>query len=73
MQSRLNELSDEQIDRQDFVDNSIFELIQNLHPSTINISWNIEMVGDIRNCLKKWIVDRYGLCNEQSFYPYMEE
>jgi len=73
MNKRMNELSDDQIDRQDLVDNLIFELIQSIHPSVINISWNIDMIGDIRNCLKEWIVDRYELCDEQSFYPYIEE
>jgi hypothetical protein len=73
MNKRMSELSDDQIDRQDLVDNLIFELIQSIHPSTINNSWNIDMIGDIRNCLKKWIVDRYKLCDEQSFYPYIEE
>lgn len=73
MHVRWDELTREQIGRQDFVDNAIFRLIQSLHPSTTNIGWNIEMIGDIRDCLRKWIVDRYELCNEQSFYPYIEE
>jgi hypothetical protein len=31
------------------------------------------MIGDVRDCLRKWIVDRCELCDEQSFYPYIEE
>jgi hypothetical protein len=31
------------------------------------------MIGDVRDCLRKWIVGRYELCDEQSFYPYIEE
>jgi len=73
MNAGSNELSDQQLDRQDFVDNAIFRLIQSLHPSTTNIGWNIEMIGDIRDRLRKWIVDRNQLCSEQSFYPYIEE
>ena len=73
MQERHDDLSNDQIDRQDAVDNVIFELIQSIHPSTSEIGWNIEMIGDIRNCLKEWIVDRYELCDEQSFYPYIKK
>jgi len=68
-----DELSDSQIARQDAVDNLIYELIQSIHPSTTQISWNIEIIGDIRNCLREWIVDRYELCDDQSFYPYLVE
>lgn len=73
MQEEPNDLSDDQINRQDAVDNVIFELIQSIHPSANGIDWNIEMIGDIRNCLKEWVVDRYGLCDEQSFYPYIKK
>lgn len=73
MQEGHEDLSDDQINRQDAVDNVIFELIQNIHPSTSEIDQNIEMIGDIRNCLKEWVVDRYGLCDEQSFYPYIKK
>lgn len=73
MQEGHNDLSDDQINRQDAVDKVIFELIQSIHPSTSEIGWNIEMIGDVRDCLKEWIVDRYGICNEQSFYPYVKE
>lgn len=73
MQERHDDLSDDQIDRQDAVDNVIFELIQSIHPSTSGIGWNIEMIGDIRNCLKEWVVDRYEFCDEQSFYPYIKK
>jgi DNA polymerase sigma len=73
MQKGHEDLSDDQIDRQDAVDNVIFELIQSIHPSTSGIDWNIEMIADIRNCLKEWVVDHYGLCTEQSFYPYMKK
>ncbi len=70
MQVQQNELSDDQINRQDFVDNLIFALIQRSNPATVEIEWNIEMIGDVRDCLREWIVDRYKLCDDQSFYPY---
>jgi hypothetical protein len=73
MHEQQNELSDDQIARQDAVDNLIFELIQSINTSTIETPWDIEMIGDIRNCVKEWIVNRYELCDEQSFYPYIKE
>ena len=73
MHEQQYELSDSQIARQDVVDNLIFELIKMIHPSTTQIRWNIELIGDIRNCLREWIVDRYELCDDQSFYPYFVE
>ncbi len=39
------ELTNKQIKRQDFVDNRIFELIQKLNPSQIEINWDIEIIG----------------------------
>lgn len=73
MHEQQDELSDSQIARQDAVDNVIYELIQSIHPSTTQISWNMEVIADIRNCLREWIVDRYELCDDQSFYPYLAE
>jgi hypothetical protein len=73
MQEVHDDLSDDQINRQNAVDNVIFQLIQTIHPSTSGIGWNIEMIGDVRDCVKEWVVDRYELCDEQSFYPYIKK
>ena len=35
------EMNNEQIKRQDFVDNAIFELIQHINPTKRQISWDI--------------------------------
>ena len=45
------EMSDEQIKRQDFVDNTIFELIHRINPTGQQISWDIEMIGYIRDSI----------------------
>jgi hypothetical protein len=66
-------LTDVQISRQDYVDNQIFQLIQTLSPSQQPIEWNIEMIGDIRDTIEKWIVDKMKVCTEKDFYPYIEE
>jgi hypothetical protein len=45
------EMTDEQLERQDFVDNSIFSLIQEINPTTREISWDIEMIGNVRDVI----------------------
>ena len=66
------ELTKQQIERQDFVDNSIFELINELIPSDKEMDWDIEAIGEIRDSIQSQLVSR-GFCSEQEFYPYIEE
>ena len=68
-----NGLTQQQIERQDFVDNAIFSLIRSVNPSNKEIEWNIEMIGEIRDVVKEWLVDKLSLTTEQEFYPYIEE
>jgi len=65
----MQNLSDEQLRRQDFVDNGIFDLVKRLNPSRSEIEWDIEMIGDIRDTIQHWLVDRYRMVNELEFYP----
>lgn len=65
----MRELTSEQLHRQDFVDNSIFELIQALNPSGEEIEWDIEMIGEIRDCVEEWLVVRLQVADSGSFYP----
>ncbi len=37
----MQNFSDEQLNRQDFVDNQIYDLVKRLIPSTREIEWNI--------------------------------
>ena len=65
-------LTKQQIERQDFVDNVIFDMINELIPSEKEMEWNIEVIGEIRDAIQSQLVDR-GICTEQEFYPYIEE
>ena len=65
----MQNLSDDQIRRQDFVDNQIYDLVKRLTPSTREIEWDIEMIGDIRETIQHWLVDRYKIAKELEFYP----
>ena len=66
------ELTDQQISRQDFVDNAIHDLINELIPSDKEMEWDIEVIGEVRDAIQAQLVER-GLCTEQEFYPYIEE
>lgn len=66
------ELIDQQISRQDFVDNAIHDLINELIPSDKEMEWDIEVIGEVRDAIQAQLVGR-GFCTEQEFYPYIEE
>ena len=66
-------LTNEQIKRQDFVDNRIFELIQELNPSQTEIDWDIEVIADVRETIRIWLVEDLKITDEMSFYAYLEE
>lgn len=66
------ELTKQQIERQDFVDNAIFNLINELIPSDKEMEWNIEFIGVVRDAIQTRLVEN-GICSEQEFYPYIEE
>jgi hypothetical protein len=62
-------ISEEQLKRQDFVDNEIYKLVKRILPSSKEIEWDIEMIADIRDTISYWLVDRYKLIDELEFYP----
>jgi hypothetical protein len=65
----MENFTEDQIKRQDFVDNQIFDLVNLLIPSKGKIEWNIEMIGDIRDTIQHWLVDQYQIVDELEFYP----
>ena len=69
----MEKLTDGQIERQDFVDNQIYDLVTRLVPLTKEIEWDIEMIGEMRDVLKEWLVDKLNVITKQEFYPYSEE
>ena len=66
----MRELTNAEIERQDFVDNAIFDLIKELNLSSKEIDWNIKMIGEIRDIISNWSVNKLKICTEQEFYPY---
>ncbi len=65
----MKELTDKQIDRQDFVDNAIFSLIRSVNPSNKEIEWDIEIIGEIRDVVKEWLIIKLRITEEQEIYP----
>jgi hypothetical protein len=65
----MQNLSEDQIKHQDFVDNQIYDLVKRLTPSNREIEWDIEMIGDIRDTIQHWLVDKYKIVEDLEFYP----
>lgn len=65
----MPKLVKQQIERQDFVDNQIFELIQKILPPQKQMEWNIEVIGTIRDAIQRQIVNEQKLMSEAKFYP----
>lgn len=69
-----NELTDAQIERQDFVDNEILALVNSLKPEdAAEIEWDGEILGKIRDAVQSVLVDDLDLMTEQEFYPFIED
>lgn len=71
------ELTQDQLDRQDFVDDTIFQLILDLAANVEvvasgQLGYDIEFIGIIREAVQEVIVDRLQLMTEMEFYPYEE-
>lgn len=63
-----DEMTDEQLERQDLVDNAIFSLIQEINPTSQTISWDIEMIGNIRDAIVNELEKKLGI-TEFEIYP----
>jgi len=69
----MRELTEEQIRRQDLVDNAIYQLIQIVSPDDKNIEWDISMIGDVRDVISEWIVEIMKITDEQTFYSFLDD
>jgi len=65
----MKNFTEDQLKRQDFVDNQIYDLMKRLVPSKREIEWDIEMIGDVRDTIQHWLVDKYKIVDEFEFYP----
>ena len=58
-----------ELERQDFVDNKIFEMLGELVPANRGLKWNIEVIGAVRDAIETQLI-AHGVMTEQQFYPY---
>jgi len=65
-------LTKQQIKRQDFVDNNIFELLQRFLPQSKTMKWDIEAIGAVRDAIREQIVNKQKVMSEERFYPYLK-
>ena len=65
-------LSEQQLQRQDFVDNAIHKMINELIPNEKQLDWDIERIAQVRDSISQ-VVAKKGICTEQEFYPFIEE
>lgn len=69
MAAKEKELTKEQLERQDFVDNTIFAIIKELAMEK-ELAWDIEDIAEVRETIGFILVHRYGI-SEMEFYPYI--
>lgn len=69
----MGELTKEQIQRQDIVDNACHKLLIELAVGPEVAAWDIENISIIRETAKEVIVDKLHLMTEMEFYPHMED
>lgn len=68
------ELTQEQIDRQDFVDNTIREFIEKISEGKIDFyTPSNSSIGEIRDAVEGMLVRDYRIMTSQEFYPYFDE
>lgn len=65
------ELTNKQLERQDFVDNKIMALLQEVNPTGQSLQWDIEVIGEIRDIVANYFKEK-GICSEEEFYPTVE-
>jgi len=63
------EFTKEELEQQDFIDNSIMKLINKVNPSKVKIKYDGYIVGKVRETLIEIFTKDLDLCTERAFYP----
>lgn len=63
------EWTEQETDRQDRVDNAIAELIKEVTPIGY-FDWDMEVIGEVRDVIMEYVVNKKQWMTEQQFYPY---
>lgn len=65
----MKKLTQKQIERQDFVDNQVFNLINALLPKSKQIDWDIAIIAGVRDSIYEEIARKVKGVSEERFYP----
>ena len=57
------------MDRQDEIDNAIFQLCNDLNDSGKELEWDIEFIGKIRDVIASYYYDQDIIEDVNEFYP----
>jgi len=68
----MQELNEKQINRQDYVDNVIYTLINDVNICETEIDWDIELIADIRETIRVYFEAKLSKFDEMKFYPYCD-
>ena len=67
------ELTEAQLERQDWVDNCCHGFLQEMAAlAGKDIEWDMEHLGEVRLVAQEIVVDKLKLMTEMEFYPYIE-
>ena len=64
------ELSREELDRQDAVDNACYALLVELAKGS-DLPWDIEDISAVREAVQSVLVEKRHIMSEMEFYPYI--
>lgn len=62
------ELTDEDLERQDAVDNAVFDLLNELSPKPLE--WDMSLIGPVRDRVQT-VFQEHDICAPHDFYPYL--
>lgn len=63
--------TEQETDRQDRVDNAIFNAIEEITPIGY-LQWDMELIAEVREVIMDYVVNKKKWMTEQQFYPYRE-
>ena len=66
-----DELTDAQIERLDYVHNTIYDMLCDLSGQA-GIEWDMEYIGQIEDVAQEFICKKLGIMTEMEFSPYVE-
>jgi len=64
-------LTDVELERNDFIHNEIFDLINRLNPKGTEVEWDIGIIAEIADDIEDYLVKK-GICTAMEFSPYRE-